>query len=880
MQKSRLSKGGALVVVLISALVLVILGVGFIFFSKIFGGGREMQNAVDSGSLNAAKTALLRPGTDANTGDRNETQFLGFENQGNNAPDFSLGNINRVWGQALLVSLNYKAMQAEGSAGSTANRHATDTVAAAKAINNRIADALKPSGNLPPNDLKMAFLNTSNSNTLKMVSANANDQVEISSGAQVGFQNKNGEGNIYISSLDPNGKLLKDIVDADDISKLSTTINAITAGSTAYGGQAVIRPDGQRFSESGGRVVNGYQDISIDDDKKIYFVPLRPEAKPHMLAGTEFNASQPTLSATDKPVSNSFLTKGKMKEDKSAQMLDFAAIALAEPVDPAISLSIPRGYIKVKNWKGFSTVGTSLQPHTNNAQVADNQNGNRGMHAAEYANHQLLMARSNYGGPGRQDEYTYNMGMPYYGLVGQNDQALRNDAGEPVFGRQQAVQELIDINEALAATPPRTPPSPAPDPSDPTCGDRFTTHLPSSMNCRDITDAISRPAEVSLSVNGNGDVVPTNPDDSSALAIAITHYMVDRVHDAEDAFGSDIHPHIWSIDPQQVAVANNNVANFLKTGSSSDDPYRWMYTGQRIMPNDLNKSHYSRNGEPSQSPVSIGRAGTIWEYIQNAAPQGGASAPVEQLKVLNRLTQRVLEIKPDFAQGQDVQSAMQTLLSSAPLDMNQDAYVFMDQTTHQMQVSVVQGDGFEHVAGAQMPQWLKDQVGALGGEDDGLADGRHPELLGKTVFYGQRYNISTQPTSDNHIENVPGDWGYTEPYTNADNPPPGASMVDIQLSNKYVFRPCTGYQGQLAVLELKAFIHNPGCQAMDYAAPAPVYPEECPCVTYPAGSNPCPTCVNGQTAPIPTSPNAPNGWNQGPGTTDTGLPNCSHTGAC
>ena len=163
--KSRLTKGGALVVVLISALVLVILGVGFITFSKMFGGGREMQNAADSGALNAAKTALLRPGTKSQSTD--EAQFLGFSPNDQTNPDFSLGNINKIWGQALLVSLNLKAMEAEGSHDpASADSNANKTVAAAKAINDRIAAALRPVGSQPPDDLKTAFLDSSNSNTL------------------------------------------------------------------------------------------------------------------------------------------------------------------------------------------------------------------------------------------------------------------------------------------------------------------------------------------------------------------------------------------------------------------------------------------------------------------------------------------------------------------------------------------------------------------------------------------------------------------------------------------------------------------------------------------------------------------------------------------
>lgn len=865
--KSRLSTGGALVVVLISALVLVILGVGFIFFSKIFGGGREMQNAVDSGSLNAAKTALIRPGTDA--GDVDEKQFLGFKNPGQN-PAFSLGNINRVWGQALLVSLNYKAMDAEGSDGPTANENARKTVDAAKRINDRIAAALRPQNNLPASALQTAFLDTSNSNTLKMVSSNANDQLQISNGAQVGFQDAKGQSNVCIPDA-----MMTNIVDEEDLATLQTTLAKISAGSTGFSGQAVARSEGGRFN-SPGRLLNGYQDLSIDDDKKIYFVPLRPEAKPHMLSGTEFNSQKPQLTATENPVNNSFFTKGKMKEEKSNQMLDFAAIALAEPVDPAFAMSIPRGFVKVKNWKGFSTTSTMLDHFTNNDNLKLNDGSHRGMHAAEYANHQLLMARSSYRGPNHasDDPFATEMGNPYFGLVNPTTQApLTNADGAPVYGRESLVQELMNINEAKAAGQPPPDGLVAPSDDDPQCGGRFATPLPETLKCSDIKNSDTlriSPAEVSVSVNGDGEVVATNPGQQDALSTAIVAHIIEHVHDTEDAFGSDIHPHIWSIDPQKVTPQQQQVANFMKTGPA-DDPYAWLYTGQLIMDDKLGNGHMSRDGVTGQSPIPFGRAGSIWEYLEDKEP--GQGTPNMQEKVLNRITQRVLEIKPDFGGG-DVRGQMETLLKSVNLDMNQDAYIFMD-ADNTMKVGVVHGGTTNHAAGAQLPDWLKEEIVALGGgaDGDGLKDGKHPELLGKTTFYGPRRSITTQPDPlSKRVENVPGDWGYPVPYTNADNPPPGAQMVEIQLSNKYVFRPCTGYQGQLAVLELKSFIHNPGCPPVDYSASPPTFPEECPCTNFPVDSIP---------EPKPNDPNMPNGWSKGPGVpTDTVLPNCSHTGAC
>jgi hypothetical protein len=68
--KSRSSRGAVLGIVVASALVLVVLGVGFFFLTRFLGGGIELQNAHDSGMLAVAKRAptvsvRLAPGDQA-----------------------------------------------------------------------------------------------------------------------------------------------------------------------------------------------------------------------------------------------------------------------------------------------------------------------------------------------------------------------------------------------------------------------------------------------------------------------------------------------------------------------------------------------------------------------------------------------------------------------------------------------------------------------------------------------------------------------------------------------------------------------------------------------------------------------------------------------
>ena len=692
-----------------------------------------------------------------------------------------------------------------------------------------------------------------------MISSNANDKLQISDGAQVGFQDAKGPSNIKLNLSDTGNGILKDIISSSDAAakiELDKSVDMIF-GASAGGVRAGTTP--VAGLGAGEVCVKGYVDLNVDANKKIYFVPLRPSAKPHMLSGTEFSSTAPQLATTPNPISNSFFTKGKMKEENSNNMLDFASIALAEPVDPAYSLSIPRGFIKVKNWKGFSVENTVLERNTNDNATRGNSNGRRGLHAAEYANHELLMARSDYDGPNHgTDLFSNLMDDPFYGLTtgGPQGTPILNDAGQPVFGKQSDIAKLIENNT-------KVPPVPVLDPLDKTCDGAFSTELPASTTCADIKDNNTSVADVSVAIDGNGNLVSVG-DNQGPLSLAIVDYLKTKeLDDDQFPWGSDIHPHIWSVDPQKVS-AIDNPTNFMKTTDDPADPYKWMYTGILMMPgvSDSDGNHFGRTGNATSkvSPITWGTPGTLWQYLQD--PDPSTNNPNAVSGVLSRLTQRILEIKPDF----DAPGQLQTLLSMHPIDMHQDAYIYMDPTTKNMTMTVVKGDdtNFTVVAGSALPTFLQDEVRALSGNIDGKVDG----VLGKTTFYGVARKITSQPNGADYIENVKEDWDYDTPYENADNVG-GAQMVEVFMSNKYVFRPCTGYQGQLAVLELKSFIHHGACNTVNYNTPAT--PEQCPCVTFPEGSFPA--------NPQPT-PNTPNGWNQGTNDTDTALPNCSHTGAC
>jgi hypothetical protein len=57
MKPSRRRKGATLGLVASCVLVIIVLGMGVFFLAKLFGGGREVANATDAGTLSIAKNA-------------------------------------------------------------------------------------------------------------------------------------------------------------------------------------------------------------------------------------------------------------------------------------------------------------------------------------------------------------------------------------------------------------------------------------------------------------------------------------------------------------------------------------------------------------------------------------------------------------------------------------------------------------------------------------------------------------------------------------------------------------------------------------------------------------------------------------------------------
>jgi len=879
---------GNLALVIACTVVLLIIGLGFLFFTLIMGGGRETQNAVDAGALNAAKVALIRPGVPLNAADQDEAQFLGVADAQN---QIALGNINRVWGQVLLVALNHRAMQIEQSALPAADTSVTKVVNAARSINDRLATALNPNGGALDPQLQTAFLSVAQANSVRMLdtattrqeraAVGANTVSVATSGNNAGFSDENQASNVSMDNAQLSN-ILSSFAGYSD----QSTFDSQVVGS-------ILNPNRD------GNFMRGYRPINLGNTQ-VYFVPLRPNTKPRMLSQSAFVTQKPAVGVTQNPVPNTFLTRGTAPSPKTpGTLLNFAAVALSEPLNNVNPIAMPHGYIRIRNIAGIRWQGVNTPAMARGQDIGDDGRfngmlaaGGRGMHVAEYANHQLLLARSDFDphknapafNGGQLDAAAAQMDNPYAVLMKANNIPVRSsNENRLVYSMSSDVDKIT-----TPVPPPDGPRRDDPPAPNNTCGGLLLEPLKSSTSCRDLADSTSadrvvatkllRRSDIDFNQNPPG-LLGTAAGDPILIELA---KQLNLLHNENDTiFGSENHPHIWSIYPP----ADGSDAQILNVGKgrNPDDPTDavLMYTGVLKMPNEQGQHRVSRNPvNRPENPILFGTPGKLSDYLD---PPNGAA---ELSSIRNRIVQRCREIDPSF--NGDLRQFDETI------NMNQDAYIFKEPGSAPgvLTMKVVQANTM-----GNLPQFLVNEINALHTAVPAGFDGKG--IPGSTIVYDNLGNI----VSDNKTMLAPGlvnlafDWGYPLPYEN-DDQPQGADMSIVQLVNKFTFRPCTGLHGNLGVLEMKAFITNgnPGCEklgnlttdaggTLDKSTRSYVSihvdgksmatPEDCPCVTFKAGSYPAAGSMQTGATPGPWP-----GMNACGGTTPNDLPNCSHTGAC
>lgn len=316
MIKGHSERGAILPFLVTTTLSLVAFGV-FLFSLMVWlGGSRQGTNANDAGNLNVAKCAPLIsvPGN---------SLFSAVAINGG----FSLRNINRVWGDTMLVELNERSMELSGTSTAASQANAAATWAAAQDISSRLAKSLNTRSKLEP-----FYKSVAHRNRLNML--NPPQPIQPIGQWRTSLMNRGGESNVrfFPSQLPP-----------------SITLPSL--------GNPVISKGSDRFWK-------GYTPIPGAGGRLIHFVSFESKQMPHAVSLKTFTPDTQKKNPLQWsfPVPNAFESVGQVTDDLERKH-EFDAVALCNTEDK-IQPQIPGGFVRITllqdraKWMPYGMPGT------------------------------------------------------------------------------------------------------------------------------------------------------------------------------------------------------------------------------------------------------------------------------------------------------------------------------------------------------------------------------------------------------------------------------------------------------------------------------------------------------------------------------------------
>jgi hypothetical protein len=349
--------------------IIVLIGVAFFFVMKMFGGSREVMNAVDAGTLNVCKQAIVNPNVPAATvatittgaGTANQTQILtalqqllDTKNGGGTAKAgvADLLTYNRLVSQVLLAGLN-----AEADGGANAVADAQTALQLLQSPTGSIGQLLQQKLSNTA-WMQTPFDAVAQSNSVRMAQQTG---IAIWQNGSVG----------YVGQGQPQNS------DSSNI-----TINA--SGVTT----ATLMPytDYQQGTQQGwpagaadytGNFLSGYQPITLGQTGSstyigtIYGVPVQPGMQPHLISQTIFGPSANSPGGKTAAVPpNAFGLSANVTEQKTNIPLGSWSAGIVGAGSTQYPLSMPNGYLVIDNsGTGIANSGAVISgtfPNLNN----------------------------------------------------------------------------------------------------------------------------------------------------------------------------------------------------------------------------------------------------------------------------------------------------------------------------------------------------------------------------------------------------------------------------------------------------------------------------------------------------------------------------------
>ncbi len=179
-------------IVAISLLVIIMLGVAFYYISRMFGAGKEVADGVDGGTLGIARRASTRVTVNLASLGSSEVNQFGPLSDPPNSNQINLLTYNRLVGQAMIVSINTLAMQANKQ---LLTNNTSNVWNAVKTVGTALTSQLNPStGN---SFQQNSFNQISNLNNASMVNSSSGNSINYVN-SSTGYMRNGLASNIYI----------------------------------------------------------------------------------------------------------------------------------------------------------------------------------------------------------------------------------------------------------------------------------------------------------------------------------------------------------------------------------------------------------------------------------------------------------------------------------------------------------------------------------------------------------------------------------------------------------------------------------------------------------------------------------------------------------
>lgn len=333
------------------ALMLMVLGIGFIIICLYMGGQRETKNATDAGALSVGKEVLNEPSVML-TPAANQRCFFDCTNDtiNNNVMGdgrVNLNRINRVWSKAMVIAIN-----AEDNNAGSGKGNADSAFQGAESISNSLADKLTNASNL-----HSFFTDLSKKNSTRMIGVGSATEVKPGAGWQTSLMDRDAESNIELTGSPSNNFYLPPGFSMPGSSTTKCTRNPIPGevANTTF--------------------LKGYAPLQIGNHD-FWQVPFKWNDKPHLVSSTPFIANKVSTKATNwtKPVPNAFSVEGQaVKPGATGEIA--SSWVLSNPRH-AYKIAAPHSFLKIHvdqlkcHWffyvplkvEGFSTQNYDFTP--------------------------------------------------------------------------------------------------------------------------------------------------------------------------------------------------------------------------------------------------------------------------------------------------------------------------------------------------------------------------------------------------------------------------------------------------------------------------------------------------------------------------------------